>query len=177
MMTFPTFKTLQAISPKMAQFPIAASAQKQISEVTPKGHTLVDSFDRVGAGENRGLNLSDFTRMGRTIGTNIDGESGRQGANAKTGIESVGAGFPSSKDILGSLEPGADLASGVENGSVDKQGNASSVPSFGVDSRLAADRDGVDLAWACFWGAAGGAVERARARAKGGERYTHPWKC
>jgi len=149
----------------MAHKAAVTSAQKQICEVSQKGHTLMDSFDRVGAGAHRVSNLAQFASLGRTVGTKIDGASGRQGANAGTGplgtgsnattisrkdlaqfhgtsrahggIESAGAGLGSSKDMLGSLEPEAGLASGVENGTVDKQGNASNIPSFGADSRLA----------------------------------------
>ncbi len=167
MMTFPTFKTLHNVSPKMAHKAAVTSAQKQICEVSQKGHTLMDSFDRVGAGAHRVSNLAQFASLGRTVGTKIDGASGRQGANAGTGplgtgsnattisrkdlaqfrgtsrahvgIESAGAGLGSSKDMLGSLEPEAGLASGVENGTVDKQGNASNIPGFGADSRLMID--------------------------------------
>ena len=133
MMTFPTFKTLHNVSPKMAHKAAATSAQKQICEVAQKGHTLMDSFDRIGAGARRASNLAQFASMGRTVGTKIESASGRQGTNAGTGalgtgsnaatislkdlaqfrgtsrahggIESAGAGLGSSKDMLGSLEP------------------------------------------------------------------------
>jgi len=57
------------------------------------------------------------------------------------------------RGLLGNHEPGAGISDGVANGTLDKQGNPSSVPTFGADSRLA-KVDGWDM-----WKAgAGGAL-------------------
>jgi len=68
---------------------------------------------------------------------------------------SFGGGFNGSsngRNLLGDEEPGAGIVSGVENGTVDRQGNPSSVPTFGADSRLVAETSGPELAGACLEG-------------------------
>ncbi len=167
MTAFSTFKTLKNAAPKMAHTPLTISVQSEVCEVPPKGHSSIDSFDRLGSGARTATILSQFVSMNPKAGVKIDGGNGRQGVNSERGgwgangnaatislkdlaqfsgttratggIEAAGAGRGSSKDILGGSEPGSGLYAGVQSGSVDKQGNASSVPRFGADSRLATD--------------------------------------
>ena len=71
-------------------------------------------------------------------------------AERRFSFESGLSGPSNGRFFLGNHEPGGAIRDGVENGTVDRQGNASSPPTFGADSRVA-EVDGWDM-----WEAGGG---------------------
>jgi len=90
--------------------------------------------------------LADLGRRNERKGVTLNLQDGTGGPNNRKGA-------------LGNDEPGATINNGVTNGTLDKQGNPSSRPSFGVDSRRATMPTLRDMGSTCWkWGDYGQSV-------------------
>ena len=133
-----------------------AKAAKEKYERTEFIRTNTKKIDKTSAGSTRKvtekpfLHLADSestkNRRGQTSAGPLSFKLGELGRlNERKGVTlnlQDGTGGPNNrKGALGDDEPGANINNGVSNGTLDKQGNPSSRPSFGVDSRRATGVD------------------------------------
>ena len=159
-----------------------AKAAKEKYERTEFIRTNTKKIDKTSAGSTRKvtekpfLHLADSestkNRRGQTSAGPLSFKLGELGRlNERKGVTlnlQDGTGGPNNrKGALGDDEPGANINNGVTNGTLDKQGNPSSRPSFRVDSRRATTVDGVDLGYACLGAGISGAWK--------GFTFAGPW--